>query len=132
MSAVRDHRTRRRAEKRGRLAEQLAAWSCRLSGFRVLATRYRTPFGEIDLVLRRRSLLVFAEVKARSSLADALEALRPTQQARLTRAAEIYLRDHPVHRDCSIRFDLIAVSPWRWPRRIPDAWRPEIGLHGRR
>ena len=94
-------------------------------GFRVLAMRYRTPFGEIDLVLRRRSLLVFAEVKARPSLAEALEALRPSQQARLTRAAEIYLRDHPVHSSCSVRFDLIAVCPWRWPRRITDAWRPD-------
>lgn len=125
MRAVRDHRTRRRAEERGRFAETLAAWSCRLLGFRVLAMRYRTPFGEIDLVLRRRSLLVFAEVKARPSLTEALEALRPNQQARLAQAAEIYLRDHPVHSACSIRFDLIAIIPRRWPRRITDAWRPD-------
>lgn len=90
----------------------------------MLATRYRTPLGEIDLVLRRGSLLVFAEVKARPSFDRALHALRPQQRERLSRAAEIYLRDHPVHGGCAIRFDLIAVRPRRWPLQIEDAWRP--------
>ncbi len=125
MSDAHRQSAKRRAEGRGRAAEHLAAWSCRLSGFRVLARRYRTPLGEIDLVLRRRSLLVFAEVKARPSFDQAAEALRPAQQARLAGAAEIYLRDHPIHRHCSIRFDLIAIRPWRWPRRVEDAWRPD-------
>ncbi|MEM7045104.1 MAG: YraN family protein [Pseudomonadota bacterium] len=118
-------RSRQAAEQRGRLAERLAAWSCRLKGYRVLAERYKTPFGEIDLVFRRRSLLIFAEVKARPSLDQALYALRPQQKVRLARSAEIYLRDHPVHAACSIRFDLIAIRPWRWPHHLRDAWRPE-------
>ncbi|MGI9509606.1 MAG: YraN family protein [Geminicoccaceae bacterium] len=111
------------AERRGRFAERLAAWSCRIRGFRIVAERYRTPFGEIDLVMRRGSLLVFAEVKARASFEQAAFALRPQQQQRLARAAEIYLRDHPLHAACSTRFDLIAIRPWRWPRRIVDVWR---------
>lgn len=118
-------RSREGAERHGRLAERLAAWSCRLRGFRVLAERYRTPFGEIDLVLRRGSLLVFAEVKARDRLDQALEALRPAQQQRLVQAAAIFGRDHPVHGTCAMRFDLIAVCPWRWPHHVVDAWRLE-------
>ena len=47
------------------LAERVAAWSLRLHGYRVLARRYRTPVGEIDLVVRRGSLLAFVEVKGR-------------------------------------------------------------------
>jgi len=125
MSRDADLRARRTAERRGRLAEHLAAWSCRLKGFRVLAKRYRTPFGEIDLVLRRHALVIFVEVKARASFDQALHALRPQQQVRLTRAATIYLRDHPAHAGCALRFDLIALVPWRWPRHIKDAWRPD-------
>ncbi|NJO37110.1 MAG: YraN family protein, partial [Rhizobiales bacterium] len=87
--------------------------------------RTRTPFGEIDLVLRRGQLLVFAEVKARNRIEHALEALRPAQQQRLARAAAIYRRDHPMHAACAMRFDLIAVCPGRWPRHVADAWRPE-------
>ncbi|MGI9499227.1 MAG: YraN family protein [Geminicoccaceae bacterium] len=118
-------RSRQDAERHGRWAERLAAWSCRIKGFRVLAERYRTPQGEIDLVLRRRSLLIFVEVKARGSFDQALHALRPPQQQRLARAAEIFRRYHPVHAGCAIRFDLIAICPWRLPLQIEDAWRPD-------
>ena len=121
-------RSRVEAERRGRFGEIAAAWSYRFKGFRVLAKRYRTPLGEIDLVLRRRSLLVFAEVKARRSIDQALDALRPQQQQRLARAAEVFLRDHPIHASCAMRFDLIAIGPWRWPRQIADAWRPERAI----
>jgi putative endonuclease len=116
---------RKRAEARGRWAEHIAAWRYRLTGFRLLARRYRTPVGEIDLVMRRGRTLAFIEVKARSSLDDALHALSPRQQERLMRAAEVFLRAHPVHDDCLMRFDLMAVRPWRWPVRVTDAWRAE-------
>ena len=127
MSGARSLRSRKNAERRGRYSEHIAAWSYRIKGFRVLAKRYRTPFGEIDLVLRRRSLLIFAEVKARATFEEALYALRPQQQQRLSRAASIYLRDHPKHNISSVRFDLIAVRPWRWPRQIVDACRAVTG-----
>ena len=125
MSGELSVRSRQNAERRGRLSEHIAAWSCRLKGFRVLEMRYRTPLGEMDLVLRRRSLLVFAEVKARRSFDQAMHALRLRQQQRLARAAELYIRDHPIHAACTVRFDLIAICPWRWPRQIEDAWRPD-------
>lgn len=117
--------SRRHAEVKGRWAERVAAWSCRLRGFRVLAERYRTPVGEIDLVMRRGQLLVFVEVKARAVFEEALYALRPPQRERLARAAELFLRDHPIHGACMMRFDLIAISPWRLPLHIRDAWRPD-------
>ena len=123
MNRQADRHARRLAERRGRIAEEVAAWSCRLRGFRVLAQRYRTPFGGIDLVLRRRSLVVFVEVKARASREQALYALRPQQQMQLTRAATLYLRDHAVHANCTMRFDLIALCPWRWPLHIENAWQ---------
>ncbi len=117
--------SRKRAEARGRWAEHLAAWRYRLGGFRLLARRYRTSAGEIDLVMRRGRLLVFVEVKARAALEEALHALQPHQRERLTRAASVYLRDHPSHNNCAMRFDLIAVQPWRFPVRVTDAWREE-------
>jgi putative endonuclease len=114
-----------RAQSWGRLAESLAAWSLRLRGYRVLARRYRTPLGEIDLIVRRGGLVAFVEVKARADLADALGALGSRQRARTERAAEMFLLRHPDHAGCSLRFDLIAVRPWRWPHHLADAWRPD-------
>lgn len=95
----------------------------RLKGFRILATRYRAPVGEIDLVARRGRLIVAVEVKSRSSLADAAFAIDPRQQARISRAAEHFLAANPRYSNHQIRFDAILDAPGRLPRHIPDAWR---------
>jgi putative endonuclease len=111
------------AERAGRRAELVAAWWLRLKGFHIIARRYATPVGEIDLIARRGKLLVFVEVKRRRDAALAAEAVLPRQRQRIIRAAELFLQRRPqLLGEC--RFDLIAVSPWRWPTHLPDAWRP--------
>lgn len=114
---------RRRRERSGHTAEALAAWLLRAKGFRILARRYATPVGEIDLVARRADLLIFVEVKRRPGLDAAAEALGRRQQLRIARAAEIFLQRHPAVRECGIRFDAIALAPWRWPVHLVDVWR---------
>ncbi|HET6469484.1 MAG TPA: YraN family protein [Geminicoccaceae bacterium] len=107
----------------GRTAELVAAWLLRLKGFRIMARRYATPLGEIDLIAKRGRLLLFVEVKRRADLAAATEAALPRQRARIVRAAELFLQRRPdLAGHC--RFDLIAVAPWRWPVHVRDAWRP--------
>jgi len=108
----------------GRWAESLAAWSLRLRGYRILARRFRTPLGEIDLVARRGGLLAFVEVKARADMEQALAALGQRQRERTVRAAELFLLRRPDLAGLTLRFDLIAVRPWRLPRHLCDAWRP--------
>jgi putative endonuclease len=118
-------RQRRRGHERaGRLAEALAALLLRLRGYQILARRYATPVGEIDLVARRGAVLVFVEVKRRARRDDSLAALLPAQQARIARAAEAFLQRAPAAlARCGVRFDLVAVSPWRLPRHVEDVWR---------
>ena len=71
------------AEKFGRFAETLAAWSLRIKGFRIISRGFRTPVGEIDIIARRGGLLVFIEVKARRNITDA--AASPALQVHLRR-----------------------------------------------
>lgn len=71
----------------GLSAESRATACLLLKGYRILARRFKTPVGEIDIVARRRGTLVFVEVKARKSLDDAAEALTARQQARIIDAA---------------------------------------------
>jgi putative endonuclease len=59
------------AFKTGLSAETRAAAFLMAKGYRILAKRFRTPYGEIDIVARRRNLLAFIEVKARASLDEA-------------------------------------------------------------
>ena len=74
---TRPHPARLEAVRFGRAAESLCATRLTLSGYRVLTRGYRVPVGEIDIVARRRDLLVFVEVKARAVLDDAMAAVAP-------------------------------------------------------
>lgn len=116
---------RRRAYARGRRAERLAAWWLRLKGYRVLARGWRSPVGEIDLIVRRGATLAVVEVKHRDSLAGAVEAIGPRQQRRLRRAAELFLQRHPELAGLELRFDALLLAPRQLPRHVADAWRSD-------
>ncbi|MGF1474949.1 MAG: YraN family protein [Geminicoccaceae bacterium] len=114
-----------RAERRGRLAEWLAAWFLRAKGYRILARRAKTPVGEIDLVARHRDVIIFVEVKARRQLDGAREALTSGQRRRIVRAASWYLQRQDRYRGLAIRFDLIAIAPLARPHHLQAAWRAD-------
>jgi putative endonuclease len=113
---------RRAAEERGRRAEAVAAWYLRAKGYRVLARRYRTPVGEIDLVVARGRVIAFVEVKARPSLAEGAEAVTATGRRRIARAAALWLAAHPDAARRDLRFDVIVAAPGRLPRHITGAF----------
>lgn len=103
-------------------AEWIAAWILRFKGYRILATRYRTPVGEIDIIARRRRTIVFVEVKRRAALDDALGSVLPQARARITRAAAHFMAGAPRYQDCGLRFDVIALAPPRHWRHVCNAW----------
>jgi len=116
---------RRKAERRGRRGELAALVLLVMKGYRILGSRVRTHAGEIDLVARTPGgILCFIEVKARGSMREAQEALLPRQQARIARAAELYLAQWRGLTPKGVRFDTITISARRWPRHLCDAWRP--------
>ena len=119
---------RRGAERRGRRAETLVIWFLRVKRYRILRRRLRTPVGEIDILARHRGVLVIVEVKHRRGQDAALEAVTRRQRERLERAATYAIsRYGDAIADRGLRFDVVVVQPWRWPRHIRDAWRPGTG-----
>ena len=111
-------RRKRAAERRGRFAETAARVLLALKGYRVLGRRVRTPYGEIDLVVRRGHVLVFVEVKARDEMAKAAEAVSPRQRQRIVRAAAWWLARRPAFGNHLMRFDAVLVAPRRLPRHL--------------
>src|SRR5882672_3657253 len=99
-------------------AESRAAAYLIAKGYRIVARRWRCPAGEIDIVARRRGILIFVEVKARPRLDAAAEAVIVRQQRRIIAAAEVWLADHPDLGDTDIRFDVVLVAPKSLPRHI--------------
>jgi putative endonuclease len=116
---------RRAALRRGRLAESLAIWWLRLKGYRILGRNLRLGVGEIDILARRGRLLVAIEVKHRPDLLSAGEAIDRRSRERIARALSRWLAEHPNLADLDLRFDAVLMVPGRWPRHLPDAWRPE-------
>jgi putative endonuclease len=110
------------AFRTGLSAEALAAAYLTAKGYRILAKRFRTRHGEIDLVARRRNLVAFVEVKARASLDDAAYAITPRQQRRIIDAAEAWLMAHPEYAEFEMRFDAMLVAPRRLPRHVLAAF----------
>lgn len=109
---------RRKAERDGRWAEFVAAWFLRLKGYSVIDRRYRTAVGEIDLIVRRGSTIVFVEVKRRLAEAAALEAVTATARARIARAAAVWVSVNAGTIHLDHRFDVVLVLPGRIPRHL--------------
>lgn len=118
--SLRDHR---RHERRGHRGEWLAALALMLKGYRVVARRYRTRLGEIDLIARRGDLVLIVEVKVRPTLVQAMEAVGRLSEARIEAAADLWLARQPDHARLSLRFDMVAVTPRRWPVHVENIFQ---------
>lgn len=115
-------RLRRKAFRRGHAAEYVAALYLLAKGYRVCDIRFRTKLGEIDIIARKKDLVVCVEVKARASEESAVFAVTGTAQRRIRAASDIWLaRQRDAHR-LSIRYDIIAILPWRIPRHFQNAF----------
>lgn len=113
---------RRAAFRLGLTAEVKAAALLLAKGYRIVARRWRSPVGEIDLVARRGRALVFVEVKARGRFDDAAESVTPRQRRRIIAGANAWLAKHQRDANCEIRFDVVLVAPRRWPQHIQAAF----------
>ncbi|MDE1159927.1 MAG: YraN family protein [Neorhizobium sp.] len=113
---------RKRAERRGRLSEYVAAAFLIARGYRILAIRYRTRAGEVDLVARKGDLIAFVEVKARRVESAALDAVGYRAQQRIRATGDIWLSRRPDHARLSCRYDVIVVRPWRLPRHFVEVF----------
>jgi putative endonuclease len=116
------------ARELGRRAEAEAARFLEMRGMRVIGRAFRTRAGEIDLIARDGEVLVFVEVKARTSLSwgRPAEAVGWRKRARMERAARFFLLRQALHPEPPCRFDVVEVlarpgEPWAF-RHHRDAF----------
>jgi putative endonuclease len=98
-------------QRLGEFGENLACAELERRGYAILARRYRTRFGEIDIVARDRGMLVFVEVKTREGddFGGGAAAVTARKQRTLTHMATDYLSRHHLH-DTPCRFDVVTVD----------------------
>lgn len=99
-----------RQQQLGRWGEQLAGEFLVQHGCEVVERNARTPYGELDLVVRHANDLVFVEVKARSNTAYGMpeQAITPSKREHLVQAAQAYMQAHP-ELESRWRIDVIAI-----------------------
>jgi putative endonuclease len=114
---------RRFNERAGRRGELWAELFLRAQFYRVLARRVKTPVGEIDLIVQRGRATVFVEVKARAVSHQEYDALTAVNRKRIVRAAQAWLIRNPRYAEGGLRFDVIFLAPFAWPRHIVNAFQ---------
>lgn len=94
----------------GRWGEQAAAEYLEGQGYVILARNFRSGHSEIDIIARQENVLVFVEVKARSSNRYGYPeySVSPKKRLHLLSAAEKYIHEHPEFQ--TWRVDVIAVE----------------------
>lgn len=95
---------------RGVWAEEKACAYLKAQGYSVIYQRYKTKFGEIDIVANKKDMLCFVEVKVRPSTAEALESVTWRARQRIEQSALFFLSEYPEYIDFDMRFDVIAIN----------------------
>lgn len=95
----------------GTRMEEVAARWLMSRGCSILARQYRTPYGEVDLIILEEQTLVFAEVKYRGSAryGSPAEAVNWQKQRRLVRSGLWYCQKEQISADRPVRFDVIEL-----------------------
>jgi putative endonuclease len=95
----------------GSWGEELAAEKLRSEGYVILEQNYRTPYGELDLVARRADLVIFVEVKTRTSrsFAQPEDSITRRKRGHILQSIDYYLQNHP-DIECDWRVDVAAIQ----------------------
>jgi putative endonuclease len=118
----------RASYKKGLIAKALCRLALRVKFYRIIASRYHSPFGEIDIIAMRGHTVALIEFKARASQHETMESILPRQRERLRCAANDFRGRYPYLNNHNFRFDIMLVARGHWPVHIADAWRPENPL----
>ncbi len=110
-----------KADRFGLIAEVFARLYLRIKFYNILAKRYRSPFGEIDIVARKNNQIIFIEVKARENI-DLMDFISARQQSRINKSAEYFLSSKAKYQGYNIRFDVIIMNKYFWPKHFISYW----------
>jgi putative endonuclease len=117
---------RQRNERRGHRAETAALILLRLKGYHLLARRFKSHHGEIDLIMRKGQTTAFIEVKARATTDAAITSVTTYQSKRISAAAGLWMLRDAKAAAGFCRFDIVAVNAYLWPTHIENAFSGEI------
>ena len=105
----------------GIIAEIIAAFYLRCKFYQILARRFKSPFGEIDLIAKKGKQLIFVEIKARRDT-SLMDFISKHQQQRIIKTSQYFLIRFPKYQTCKLRFDAIIMNKYFWPLHFKNYW----------
>ena len=109
------------SELKGRWAEIYSSLFLQVKGYTILAKRFKTPLGEVDIIAAKKNILVGVEVKSRKTFDEGIWAVTPHQQKRILRAIKIFLARTPKWSSADVRFDIILIK-FPYIKHIQHVW----------
>lgn len=106
----------------GLQGESVAVALLKLNNYEILNTRYRTPYGEIDIIARSDKMIVCVEVKARHTLNASMHAIGHQQRKRIMNAYLHFIQTYREYANDPVRFDVIVCAPNSKPLHIQHAF----------
>jgi putative endonuclease len=113
---------KQKAYFKGHWAEFLATLYLRIKGYRILAKRFKTKAGEVDVIVQKGDVIAMIEVKARADEMAAINSVTAMSQRRIMAAGDIWLGRQRDYANLSVRYDIIAILPWKMPKHFKDAF----------
>lgn len=106
----------------GKWGERKTAEYLMQRGFQILEKNFRTNYGEIDLIAIKENLILFVEVKTRSSDSFGLpeESITLSKKEHLQKSVQAYFLEHPEMEEMNWQIDVAAI------RKIGNVENPEI------
>lgn len=122
---LKNPKSKLKSYKFGILAELIVIIFLRLKFYRIIKKRYKTRFGEIDIIASRGKTIVAIEVKARKLRKEEIlieTILRKTQTKRIKNAMQYFLANNAKYRDFNVRFDFILITNNYLPQHHQAYW----------
>ncbi len=116
-------------QEKGQDAETLAKEYLQSKGYQFVAANFRTPLGEVDLVMQHKDTLIFVEVRSlkNPSLVQPFETITKSKQNKIIKTALSYIKSQRLHNLC-LRFDVISITTDKITH-IPDAFQAPAGRY---
>ncbi len=95
----------------GNLGENIARDFLKSKGYNILQTNFHSAYGEIDIIAQEKELIIFVEIKTRSSnFTTCLNSISRRKQKKIIRTALIFIENNQKYEDFEFRFDVIAIT----------------------
>jgi putative endonuclease len=96
----------------GRIAEQLARRYLINRGLKAVTTNYLCRYGELDLVMRDKELLIVVEIRYRhrATFGGPIASISPAKRRKIASATQHFIHKYPAYRHAPVRFDVVGLS----------------------